>query len=138
MATTRTFTLPATPAPPAPRPGLDVVPCEAQDAVVLQARGRLTFDDVETLQQALELAWRQDASRIVLDLAACPYVDSSGVALLVKARERARRLHRAFVLAAPGPQVRSLLQLTRLHRVFSVFPTVSSALAATPSGFLSA
>lgn len=109
-------------------PGLRIVQEKSEAAVVLHAQGRLTIEDVNTLKRPLEQAWRADAPRVILDLSECDYVDSSGIALLVEALNRSRKVKKAFVLAAPGPQVQSILQLTRLDKVFQVFPSVQNAL----------
>jgi len=110
-------------------PALIVVQEMVADALVLHAQGRLTLEDVSGLKRNLEQAWRLSISRIVLDLSDCPYVDSSGIALLVDALNRSRKEKKGFLLAAPGPQVQSVLQLTKLDKIFQVFPSVESALA---------
>jgi len=110
-------------------PALTVVQEMVADALVLHAQGRLTIEDVSGLKRNLEQAWRLSISRIVLDLSDCPYVDSSGIALLVDALNRSHKEKKAFLLAAPGPQVRSVLQLTKLDKIFQVFPSVQNALA---------
>lgn len=110
-------------------PALTVVQEKVADALVLHAQGRLTIEDVSGLKRNLEQAWRLAISRVVLDLTECPYVDSSGIALLVDALNRSRKEKKTFVLAGPGPQVQSVLQLTKLDKIFRVFPSVPTALA---------
>ena len=110
-------------------PALTVIQEKLADALVLHAQGRLTMEDVSGLKRNLEQVWRLSVSRVVLDLSDCPYVDSSGIALLVDALNRSRKEKKAFVLAGPGPQVQNVLQLTKLDKIFQVFPSVPTALA---------
>lgn len=111
-------------------PGLLIVQEKAETALVLHVQGRLTIEDLKGLKHTLEQAWRLTVPRIILDLSGCDYVDSSGIAVLVEALNRSRKEKKVFLLAAPGPQVQSILQLTRLDKVFQVFPSVQNALTA--------
>jgi len=110
-------------------PPLTVTEETIADALVLHAQGRLTIEDVRGLKRSLEPAWRAGITRIVLDLSECPYVDSSGIALLVDTLNRSRKEKKTFALAGPGPQVQSVLQLTKLDKIFKIFPSVPTALA---------
>jgi len=67
--------------------------------------------------------------RIVINLAQVPYMDSSGVASLVKLMSRTRRSGTGLRLAALTERVRSLFEITRLDGVFEIFATVEEALA---------
>jgi anti-anti-sigma factor len=89
------------------------------ETLVLQVEGQLSVERVGALQAMFEQMWKEDARRMVIDLAACPYIDSSGLAALVQARVRARRVGRDFVLVGLSRQQRNILRLTRLDRVFS-------------------
>ena len=110
-------------------PALTVVEETVADALVLHAQGRLTIEDVRGLKRSLEQGWRMSITRIVLDLSECPYVDSSGIALLVDTLNRSRKEKKTFFLAGPSPQVQSVLQLTKLDKIFKIFPSVLTALA---------
>lgn len=88
-------------------------------AVTVRVQGRLTFGRLGALKAMFNQVWQHEADEIVIDLAACPFVDSSGVAALVLARERARGLGRGFLLVGLSEQVSSLLRLTHLDGVFA-------------------
>lgn len=90
---------------------------------VLQVEGQLTVERVGALQAMFDEMWKEDARRMVIDLAACPYIDSSGLAALVQACERARRAERDFVLVGLSRQQRNILRLTRLDKVFPIQDT---------------
>ena len=88
------------------------------ETLVLQVEGQLSVERVGALQAMFDQMWTENANRMIIDLAACPYVDSSGLAALVQARERAHLVGRDFVLVGLRPQLRNILRLTRLDRVF--------------------
>ncbi len=111
-------------------PGLMVIQEKKEDAVVLHAQGRLTLEDT-ALKRNLEQVWRVKVARVIVNLTECPYVDSSGIALLVEALKRSRKESKGFSLVGVSPQVRAVLELTRLDKVFQVFPTVEGALASS-------
>jgi anti-sigma B factor antagonist len=66
-------------------------------------------------------------TKLVIDLSGVPYMDSSGVASLVKLLSRTQKLGVDMVLAAPAPKVRSIMEITRLDSVFSIVETVQEA-----------
>lgn len=61
---------------------------------------------------------------VLVDLSAVEYIDSSGVASLVEALQKARGQDTGFTLAAPGPGVRRVLELARLDKVFRICDTL--------------
>ncbi len=88
------------------------------ETLVLQVEGQLSVERVGALQAMFNQLWKEEARQMVVDLTACPYVDSAGLATLVQARERARRVGRDFVLVGLHQQLRNILRLTRLDRFF--------------------
>jgi len=63
--------------------------------------------------------------QIIVDLAGLEFIDSSGVAALVRGRNLARQAGGDLMLAAPRQQVLRVLTLTRLVDVFPVYATVA-------------
>ena len=68
--------------------------------------------------------------RVVLNLLAVRYIDSSGVASLVEGLKVSRTLSSRFMLYGLSPAAREVLELSRLIRVFEVFATEQEALQA--------
>ena len=67
---------------------------------------------------------------LVLDLSEVGFCDSAGLSSLVSLFKRAGEAGRPFVLASPRGNLMSLLELTRLHRVFHIEADINAALAA--------
>ena len=64
---------------------------------------------------------------VVVDLAGLEFMDSSGLAALVRARNLARHAGNDLLLAAPQQQVLRLLTVTRLVEAFYVYARVDDA-----------
>lgn len=67
--------------------------------------------------------------RLVFDLSEVRSIDSSGLSILVTALKSARAAGGDIVLLKPRPVVKTLLELTRLHRVLEIFEDEASAVA---------
>jgi anti-sigma B factor antagonist len=67
---------------------------------------------------------------VLVDLSAVDYIDSSGIASLVEAFQKAKKAGTGFALASPNPAALRVLELARLDRVFRIFATLEEALDA--------
>ncbi len=97
-------------------------------AVVVEATGDIDLGRSAEFQRALLELPAQRPERIVIDLSGVPYMDSSGVASLVKLLSRVRRSGVGLKLAGLRPRVRGVFEITRLDKVFEIFPGRQEAL----------
>lgn len=67
------------------------------------------------------------ARNLVVDLADVEFIDSSGLGALLSGYKNANLRSSAFALAGLKPRVRSMFELTRLHRVFDIYPGLQEA-----------
>jgi anti-sigma B factor antagonist len=86
--------------------------------------------DLESSPRARELLLGlvRSGRRVLVDLSAVAYIDSSGVASLIEAFQLARRSGTGFALVAPTPSALRVLELARLDRVFTIHATLADAL----------
>ena len=68
-------------------------------------------------------------SSLLVDLSAVTYIDSSGIASLVESFQNARKAGRRFALVAVSGSVLSVLRLSRLDKVFTIYDTLEDGLA---------
>lgn len=66
---------------------------------------------------------------LVVDLSEVRFIDSSGLGALLSGYKNATLRSGTFVLSGLQPRVQSMFELTRLHRVFEIFPTIEAALS---------
>lgn len=68
--------------------------------------------------------------RLVVDLSRVPYVDSSGLAVLIGAMQSLEHEGGVFLIAGAQETVRTIFECARLDQYFRLFPNVEAALAA--------
>ncbi len=100
---------------------------DLQDGVILRPVGEIDLSCAAMLRQQLGRIQDGRPARLVVDLSAVPYMDSSGVATLVEAMQIARRTGSKLVLAALQDKVRSIFEIARLDMVFSIVNSVDDA-----------
>ena len=69
---------------------------------------------------------------IVLDLSGLEFISSEGLGAIIAAHLRCRPHESRLVLAAPPEQIRHLLSVTRLDRLFAIYDSVEQALRGEP------
>jgi anti-sigma B factor antagonist len=106
--------------------GVDLSTRESDGQVVVTLRGQLDLAEAARVAAALAAVAAREP-QIIVDLAALEFIDSSGVAALVRGRNLARRAGGELLLAAPQQQVLRVLTLTRLIDVFPLHATVDEA-----------
>lgn len=105
---------------------VEIIARAADGQVVAVLRGEL--DVAYAASVAAQLAAIAVSQReLIIDLAGLRFIDSSGVAALVRARKHARHAGGDLLLASPGEQVRRVLTVTRVIDSFSVSADVDAA-----------
>jgi anti-sigma B factor antagonist len=64
---------------------------------------------------------------LIVDLEDVEFIDSSGLGALLSGYKNANLRSSAFALAGLRPRVRSMFELTRLHRVFDIYSGLQEA-----------
>ena len=99
---------------------------ECDGRAVVALRGELDVADAASVAAALN-AVAVRARELIVDLAGLEFIDSSGLAALLPAREQARKAGGDLLPAGPQDQVLRVLAATRLTGVFSVQASVGQA-----------
>ncbi len=95
---------------------------------VLAPSGRLDVAGAPTLKEAVSEAVTKGSPRVVIDMEGVTFVDSTGLGSVIAALKQIRSKEGELRLAAPNQQVRVVLELTTLDRVFPYYATVEEAL----------
>lgn len=94
---------------------------------VVKPTGRLNMVAAPTLRKQLNDIVEGGRSRIVVDLSATEFIDSSGLGALIAALKIARKAGGDLRIAAPSRQVCTVLELSNLDRVLRSYETAESA-----------
>lgn len=102
----------------------------AADAVVVRAAGEIDYDSAPALRAALDdsVAASPDAVLVVIDLSAVAFVDSQGLAELIRAHQRITATGRHVRLAGATGSVLALLTVTATGDLLGHRATLSDAL----------
>ena len=96
--------------------------------VLFVREDRLDANNSEELKVELRRLFENGTKDLVIDLKEILFIDSSGLGVLVSGYKNASILHGTLKLSNLQSQVKSMFELTRLHRVFDIFTTVDDAL----------
>ena len=112
----------------APMFSVDLSTREWDGHVVVALSGELDLVDAADVEVALVTVAAREPE-IIVDLAALAFIDSGGVAALVRGRKHARHAGGDLLLAAPQQVVLQVLAVTGLVDYFSVHASVEEAAA---------
>src|ERR1035437_3153351 len=91
---------------------------------------RLDSQNAGQLKAEFLILSQPDIDALIVDLSEVKHIDSAGISALLLA-QRQMKIHEGEVrLVGVRPDVMSMLRLTQLDRIFSIFNTVEEALAA--------
>ena len=82
------------------------------DRVVIRLDGELDMANAPLLQTAIENADREDNTMLVLDLQRLQFMDSTGLRIILWARERCQESGRELALTPGSEQVQRLLSVS--------------------------
>ncbi|MCB1734807.1 MAG: STAS domain-containing protein [Gammaproteobacteria bacterium] len=97
------------------------------NATVVRMDGRLDAAAVTAVKADLHAIEINKGTLVVFNLAKVDFIDSTGLGLVVSTFRRARENEGDLAVCCLTPQVRSLFELTRMHRIFNVFDTEDMA-----------
>lgn len=108
---------------------MDIQISRQGNVVIITVSGDVDAQSAPQLDDRLSELVSQGEQNYVIDLSAVPFMDSSGLATLVKLFKRIRIGHGDIKLAGMRPEILKIFQLTRLDRVFDIFYDQSAAVA---------
>ena len=100
---------------------------EEGDAVIASLRGEVDLESSPVAREVL-LGCVARAKKVLVDLSGVEYIDSSGVASLVEAFQRAKKTGVTFALVSVNESARRVLELARLDKVFTIHEQLSDGL----------
>ncbi|MGF1634644.1 MAG: STAS domain-containing protein [Phycisphaerae bacterium] len=103
---------------------------ESPSAVVAQLAGEIDLHNSPPLRgDLIGLIDEYRPDRLVLNMAAVPYVDSSAIAVMVECLRMLRPAGGKLYLTDLQPRVKALLEMAKLDSIFELVPDEQAALA---------
>jgi anti-sigma B factor antagonist len=106
---------------------MDVKSIQQGEVLVYQIQGEINISTSPELKKQFD---KQAAKKTVVDLSKVTYIDSSGLATLVEMLKKTKGQGGSLGLAGMSEKVRSLFEITKLDKLFSIFPTSEQAVSA--------
>jgi anti-sigma B factor antagonist len=100
------------------------------DVVILDLRGEIDVSIAPGLRNILIGLIGNNAGRVLLNLSNVPYMDSAGLSVLIAAHRKAQNIGGSLGLINPQQPVQQVFKLTRVDKVFQIFPTIEEGLRA--------
>jgi anti-anti-sigma factor len=94
------------------------------------------FKSVEAVKEfnaAVESAFENGCTYLILDLSAMPYIDSSGIGTIVNALRRSRQLGGHTQLINPSPFAEKTFKMVGILSLFGIYTSEEDAVAACES-----
>ena len=114
------------------RSGSDLVPTARTegDAVIVSVRGEIDLHNSPQVRaMLLKFLEEHKPTKLVLNLSAVPYMDSSAIAVLVEALQKVRKIGGKIYLTDLQPRVKGLLEIARLDSIFVIAKDENEALS---------
>ena len=87
---------------------------------VVSVRGEVDLYTAPHLWETIDAAIAETPNELVVDLSGVPFVDSTGLSVLVRAQKRLRPIAGTVVIRGANERVSMTLQLTKLNTVLTV------------------
>ncbi|MEE9296404.1 MAG: STAS domain-containing protein [Phycisphaerae bacterium] len=96
--------------------------------IVVRLTGEIDLHQSPQFHQQLVALCDEQPQRLILDLSAVRYIDSSGVGSMVEIFRRLKKEGRLMILVSPSERVRGVLEITRLDEFFTIVGSADEAL----------
>ncbi len=100
------------------------------DITLVELAGRITMgEDSRRLEEVVLELLREDRKKIIFDMTAVDYVDSTGMGSIAYCFAKVMRAEGGFRVAGLNNRVKDLFRITRMEAVLPCYPTLAEACA---------
>jgi anti-anti-sigma factor len=100
-----------------------------RNITILHLHGDVDMKEVTSFRQALQTAIRNARRGVVVELKRVPFMDSSGIAVLIEGLKWSRERSIPFILTHLTPSVQMVMELAHLEGFFTIAENLDDALA---------
>ncbi len=95
---------------------------------IVKIEGEIDLFNSQDLKRDIENLINGGKVKLILDMNKVSYIDSSGLGVLVGINKRVRMRGGFLRLVALPQDIKHLFEITKLDKVFNIYPTVGSAM----------
>jgi anti-sigma B factor antagonist len=100
----------------------------ADNTSIIDCSGDVDLYSSTNLRETLLAELKSGKPNVLVNMSEVSYIDSSGIATLVEGLQLSRETQTRFGLFGLRSNARSVLELARLHKVFTIFENEQEAL----------
>ena len=100
---------------------------EEGGAQVVEICGEVELHSAARVREELRRACEEKNARCIVDMSGVPFIDSTGVGVLVGALKLARQQGGSFAIANPQSRVRRVFEITGLMDALPIFDSLAAA-----------
>jgi len=106
---------------------IEVLTRQKQQATIVAIKGDVDLYSSPSVRKVIIALTEKKTPVILVDLNGVSYMDSSGVATLVEGLQQTGKYKGRFKLFGLGLAVREVFELSRLDKVFEIYPNEDAA-----------
>ena len=104
---------------------MDIKTSEKDGITLVEINGEINLSSSPELKKAAE---KFKTNKVIINLARVAYIDSSGLATLVEILKKTKGKGGSLGLTNVSDKVRGLFEITKLDKLFGIYPTDDLAL----------
>lgn len=107
---------------------MDITANPVAGGMVVTLQGEIDLYSSPRVRERLLGLLKERPSRLIVDLSAVPYMDSSGIATFVETLQQVRKQQGVLRLVGLQANLREVFRFARLEQVFAICDTVDAAM----------
>lgn len=105
---------------------MEVKVIQKDEGVIFEISGEIDLSSSQSLKESIE---KESSAKLVVDLTKVSYMDSSGLAVFIELLKKIRDKKGKLFFCGPSARIKSLLEITKLDKLFPVYKDTNEALA---------
>lgn len=97
------------------------------DVTIFHISGEVDLKSSPQLREKLQSVLKNKPKGIIIDMAECDYIDSSGIATIIEALQKTRAYKGTLAIASAGQRIKDIFEIAHLDGIFDIYPTLDEA-----------
>jgi len=99
-----------------------------EEVLVCSISGEINLDTSPHLRKLFDKAMHNKRKRVLVDFSGVTYIDSSGLATLIEMMQKVNKIGGQMRLSNLSDKVRNIFEITKLDKLFQIYPDRHKAL----------